>query len=339
MPGNHEFPLALADVRFTGAGLVRPECVLSHVSGCLFAADWSGNGGVSVIAADGSVRRILARKTVEPMRPNGIALEEGGSFLLAHLGPATGGIYRLSPSGLVEPVLTELQNRPLPPSNFPLVDSQGRLWLSISTTKVPRADDYRPGATSGLIVVKDRNGARIAAEGLGYANELAFSADERFLFVNETFARRLTRFTVDDRGGLRDKMVVAEFGTGTYPDGITLDETGGMWITSIISNRLICVEPDGHQTVVLEDSDPEHVAWVEAAFLAGEMGRPHLDNVKSRMLRNVSSLAFGGEDLRTAYLGCLLGDAIAVFRAPRAGLRARHFDLDIRPLTAALEDA
>jgi hypothetical protein len=51
---------------------------------------------------------------------------------------------------------------------------------------------------------------------------------------------------------------------------------------------------------------------------------PHLDGIKSRRLRHVSSLALRGPDLRTAYLGCLLGDAIAAFRSPFAGAPPVH---------------
>ncbi len=82
---------------------------------------------------------------------------------------------------------------------------------------------------------------------------------------------------------------------------------------------------DGSQTLVLEDCDPAHLEWVEQAFLAGEMGRPHLDRAGGDVLKNISSLAFGGPDRRTAYLGCLLGDRIASFRSPVPGHPPRHW--------------
>jgi len=118
---------------------------------------------------------------------------------------------------------------------------------------------------------------------------------------------------------------VTTFGHGTYPDGLAFDAEGGVWITSIVSNRVIRVDPSGAQTVMLEDADPAHVDWTEQAFLAGAMGRPHLDKAAGKVLRNVSSLAFGGPDLRTAYLGCLLGDAIASFRSPVSGHPPVHW--------------
>ena len=95
---------------------------------------------------------------------------------------------------------------------------------------------------------------------------------------------------------------------------------------SIVSNRLIRVAPDGGQTLWLEDADSEHLAWVEAAFEAGQMDRPHLDCVRSRMLRNISSIAFSGADRRTAVLGCLLGQQLVSLPMPAAGVAPIHWN-------------
>jgi hypothetical protein len=95
---------------------------------------------------------------------------------------------------------------------------------------------------------------------------------------------------------------------------------------SIVSNRLIRVAPDGTQTVWLEDADAAHVAWVEAAFDAGCMDRPQLDANPSRVLRNISSIAFTGADRRTAVLGCLLGDSLTTLRVPVAGVAPTHWN-------------
>lgn len=323
-------------LRRLGAGLRRPECVLAHASGVLFAADWEGKGAIAAITEDGAVRRLAIRSDIE-IRPNGIALEAGGSFLIAHLGTATGGLFRLWPDGSLEAVLTELDGRPLPPSNFPIVDAAGRIWLTISTTRVPRADDYRPEAASGFIVLIDGKGASIVAGGLGYTNEIAFSADGAFAYVNETFARRIRRFRVQPDGALTEPLTFGTLEAGDYPDGIVFDAEGGLWVTSIVSNRVIHMAPDGARSVFAEESDPDHIAWVEEAYKARAMGRPHLDAVPTRTFRNISSLAFGGPDLRTAYLGCLLGDSIIAFEAPVAGLRPQHYDVDIAPLLKTLD--
>jgi hypothetical protein len=99
-----------------------------------------------------------------------------------------------------------------------------------------------------------------------------------------------------------------------------------VWVTSIVSNRVIRVTPDGAQHIVLEDAGPAHVDWCEQAYLSGEMGRPHMDACGGRYLRNISSLAFGGPDLRTAFLGCLQGDTIRFFRSPVPGHPPVHWE-------------
>jgi sugar lactone lactonase YvrE len=311
-----------------GQGLIRPECVLATAQGDLFTADW--RSGVAHIRTDGSQGFYAAQPVDgEVLKPNGIALRKDGSFLLAHLGDKQGGVFSLQRDGSTRPVLTEVDGMPLPPSNYPLEDAQGRLWLTVSTRLQPRSLGYNSHCNDGFIVCmndpSDPTSACIVADGLGYTNEIAFHPNGQWLYVNETFTRRLSRFPVLSDGKLGAKQVVTEFGEGTYPDGMAFDVQGNVWIVSIVSNRVICVAPSGEQQIWLEDVDADHLAWVEQAYQSHSMSRPHLDGVKSKQLRNISSLAFGGADLRTGYLGCLLGDSLASVRMPVAGHPPIHW--------------
>ena len=315
----------LADVRRVGSGLNRPEGVVTNAAGDIFTADW--RGGVAHLKADGT--QSLYRGEIpggRPARPNGIALRRDGSFLFADLGAEHGGVFALSRSGEIRPFLEEVDGIALPPSNFVFEDVRGRAWITVSTRLVPRARGYRRDVADGFVVLVDDTGARIVADGLGYANEAALDASGEWLYVNETFARVTSRFPVRRDGGLGPRQVFAEYGPGTYPDGMAFDVEGHLWIVSIVSNRVLRVAPDGAVATVLEDLDAAHVAWVEAAYLANDLGRPHLDGVKSARLRNISSIAFGGPDRRTAYLGCLLDDAIYAFVSPVAGLAPAHWN-------------
>jgi sugar lactone lactonase YvrE len=316
-------PGALAPVAL-GSGLVRPECVLATQAGDLFTADW--RGGVAHLRPDGT-QQLYAGPGPDglALRPNGIALQADGSFLVTHLGAQEGGVFRLDRDGTVRPWLLEVEGAALPPTNFILLDAEGA-WVTVSTRLQPRALGYRRSCQDGFIVRVDTRGARIVADGLGYTNEVARHPSGRWLYVNETFSRRLSRFALGADGELGTKQVVCEFGPGTFPDGVAFDEQGGAWITSIVSNRLIRVAPDGTQTVWLEDADAEHVAWVDAAFEAGQMDRPHLDGIRSQRLRNLSSLAFAGPDRRTGVLGCLLGDRLESLRMPVPGVAPFHWE-------------
>ena len=339
------YPISLEQLSFVGKGLSRPECAFAHESGIVLAPDWTGDGGVSVIFPDGTVKRHLATnwKQIsnqlgldEPLRPNGICLMDGGDIYCAHLGAERGGVFALHPDGTVSVVLSEVDGEPLPPSNFVTIDESGRIWITVSTRKVPRAAAYRSDVADGFIVLLDDDKARIVADNLGYTNECLVHPDGKRLFVNETFARRLTSFDIGADGALSNRQTIAELGHGIYPDGLAFDENGDAWLTSIVSNRVLKVSGDGDVVIFLEDVDSDHLDWVEQAWRDHAMGRPHLDKAAGKRLRNVSNLAFCGPNLDEAVLGCLLGDQLARVSMPVRGHQPAQWTFDIQPLLKSL---
>ena len=305
------------------SGLQRPECVLTHSSGNLFVSD--RRGGVLKIRPDGSQILIgnLSTPGSSSLLPNGIAMSRDGGFLVANLGE-NGGIWRIAPDGKQSPWLTEVDGCTVDRVNFVLNDAQGRVWACISATD--GSDAYPLRSATGYIVMHDAAGARVVADGLHYTNECRVSVDGQFMYVNETFGRRLSRFRIGPTGELTGKETVAQFGEGDFPDGLTLDIEGGAWVVCVGSNRVYRVAPDGQRQTIIDDADPVTAEQLEAAFVAGTLDRPQLSSARGRRLRNVTCLAFGGADLRTAYLGCLAGDSLATFRSPVAGVRPVHWN-------------
>lgn len=326
---------------WVGSNLSRPECVLAHQSGLLLVPNWSGNGGISLLSPSGDTHHILANHT-QSLRPNGIALENGGSVLLAHLGEKQGGIYRMYPNGEVESVVETVNGQPMPPANFVIKDSSERIWITVSTRKTPRSTDYRPNANTGFIAVAEAGSsdARIVADGLGYTNECVIDEIEGHIWVNETFGRRLTRFNLSGHANthpeLTHRTVVCEFGEGIYPDGLALDEEGGLWVTSIVSNRILRVSTDGTLQLMYKDSDQQHVEWVETAFINNSLGREHLDKARGKHMKNISNIAFGGPQLDKIYVGNLLGHSLPWLDAPCSGVAMPHWSASLGALSTYL---
>jgi hypothetical protein len=324
-----DFKVEKADLGFFGRDLSRPECVLCLASGDTFVSNW--DGGVTRISPDGTPQHILPAAGTAPhaVATNGFAITADSDFLLADLNSEGGGVWRLSASGAVEPFLLEVDGMRVPPTNFVGSDAKGRVWVTVSTRQEPRDKAYRGDVADGYIILVDQGVARIVAEDLGYTNEAIVDPSGEWLVVNETFGRRTSRFRIGGDGSLGARETVTEYGAGVYPDGLAFDEAGGIWMTSVVSNRLIHIAPDGDQTIVFEDCNAEALANVEEAYLKGELGRTHMDSVVSDVARSISSIAFGGPDRKTAYMGNLLDDKIYRFRSPIAGAAPSHWNVKI----------
>jgi len=318
------FRIGPVELSFVGGGLRRPECVLCTAGGDIYVSHWSDQGGVTRIANTGVQHDIVG--TDAAIGTNGFAISAEGDFLLANLHPeGGGGAWRLRRDGSAEPFLNEIDGRGLPPANFVGVDTEGRVWITVSTWREPRFLAYRKDVADGFIVLVDKRGARIVADGLGYTNEAIVHPSGDWLYVNETMARRTTRFPIQAGGRLGRRETVAEYGAGVYPDGLAFDEAGGVWMTSVLSNRLIHVAPDGTQTVIIEENDPDELARLEAIYQAGELSHEHMSSIRTEVMKSISSIAFGGPDRRTVYLGNLLDDRLYSFRSPIAGAKPPHW--------------
>jgi hypothetical protein len=318
------FKVTLADLQFIGQDLARPECVVTTATGDVFVSD--KRGGI-VRLMPGGGQTFLAGEGVDGFLPNGFSLLPDRSFAVANIGHL-GGAWRLMPDGELIAEVVAVKGMALPPTNFVHAEQQGgelRLWVSVSTRHVPREHAFRQDIADGYVVLKDRKDVRIVADGLGFANEAKVDPSGRWLYVNETIARRLSRFAIRERGDLGPRETVAEFGEGTFPDGFEFDAEGGIWIASVVSNRLLRLAPDGSQSVILEDADPEAVARAERHYAENRLSRADVDSGRDRTLGNLASVTFGGPDLKTVYLGSLFGKRIATFRSPIAGAAPPHW--------------
>ncbi len=313
--------LALDAIDYFITTLARPECILATASGTLFASD--RRGGVAVIRPDGTHSLILARDPPPGFLPNGIALLRDGSFLIADVGG--GGVWQLAQDGALKPRILAVDGRTLPATNFVAADDSGHVWATVSTWAGERTVSARRGIFDGFIVVQDARGTRIAADGLGFTNEAKIDPTRRFIYVNETVARRLSRFPIRPGFELGPRETVVQFGEGCFLDGMDFDAEGGIWVTCLVSNRIYRILPDTDDIrLILADTDDEHVRAVEQKYQAGDFPGWHSGSVTG--LPAPASITFGGPDLRTAYIGFPLGERIARFASPVTGAKPVYWD-------------
>jgi sugar lactone lactonase YvrE len=312
--------IAASELEPLGTGLRRPECVLATAAGDVFVPEWPG--GVTVVRAGGAQQTWRADSRID-LRPNGIALTADGSFLIANLGD-DGGVWRLDRRGGLTPVLLEVDGIALPPANFVTVDDGDRTWISVSTRMQPRQQAWRDDVADGFVVVIDASGARIAADGLRYTNEVRPDPAGRWLYAIETFGRSVRRFPIRPGAALGPPETVVDLGHGCFPDGFAFDEHGALWITTLVSNRLLRFDGERLETL-LEDVNHEFVQRVEDAFISRTMAAEHLGPIPGTRVQQLTSIAFGGPDLRTVYLGSLHGSSVFRFRSAIAGAQPPHW--------------
>jgi sugar lactone lactonase YvrE len=315
---------ALDSLAFVGHDLERPESVICTASGDVFVAN--RRCGATLIRPDGTQVDLGDASLIEreKMCPNGIALLSDRTVLFANIGDS-GGIWRIGTDGRTEPYVLDVDGQRLANANFVGLDRAGRLWISVSTRRVPRDEAFNKTVADGYVVLKDERGARIVADGIGFVNEVRVDERGEYLYVSETFHQKISRMRIAPDGALGERETFVSFPPGCIPDGFDFDEEGGLWVTTIVSNVLFWVTPDGRASAFLSDNDPAALAASGKKLDEGRFTRADMNGPSSRVLKNISSIAFGSSDRRTAYLGCLLGSSLATFPLPVAGVEPPHW--------------
>lgn len=310
------FKLTAADFTPYGHALQRPECVWIDREG-VWASD--ARGGVCRVRADREARIVGAGIA----DPNGFSRRPDGSFVVAGL--SDGRLYGISPDGTTRTLLESMDGRPLGAVNYACADGPQRIWLSVMTRHLPWVPAMQSARADGYILRIDRDGAHadIVADGLDLTNEVKVSPDGRYLYAVETLGSRIVRFPIRADGSLGGKERVGpdSFGRGALPDGLTFDRAGNIWVTIISQNALHVIDRDGVVHVVYSDANAQAV---ESIARAVEQRTGTLDHLLACMavagpLRLPTSVAFGGPDGRTAFVGSVGLTHLLTFRVP-AGL-------------------
>ncbi|TBO44442.1 SMP-30/gluconolactonase/LRE family protein [Pedobacter kyonggii] len=306
------FKLTQDDFSMVGTSLNRPECVWYDHDG-LWVSD--SRGGIAKVVKDSPP--ILTGSGIEI--PNGFCRMVDGSFLVAGLGD--GKLHRIFPNGKTEVFFSTLEVESSGVVNHCSCDRHGRVWISVMTRLKRWDDSLTTRNPDGYIVLKQRNKAQIVADDLDLTNEVKLSPDGKYLYAAESLGRRIVRFPIKSNFTLGNKEVFgpSDLGPGANPDGFTFDEEGNVWAVIIAKNGITIITKEGSTIDVFEDIKRE--ALDEWILRCNELtaNASHLANCAGDFLKLPTSLAFGGADRKTVFIGSLLMPHLYSFRSPIAG--------------------
>jgi len=244
-------------------GFVFTEGPLWHPDGFYYFVDIRQN----------RLHRLTPGKPVELVRDhtgegNGTTFDLQGRLIICEGGNRR--VTRWSADGRSEVLMDRWEGKRLNRPNDVVCRSDGSIWFTDPGLRVPLAERELPSA--GVYRIAPDGSTSMVAD-CEYPNGLAFSPDERTLYVaNTRWTQYIHAFELDAGGAVVRRRIFADMSsdeTDGVPDGMKVDVEG----------RIYCTGPGG--------------TWVFApdGSRLGIIRTPEIP----------ANLAFGGPDLRTLF--------------------------------------
>ena len=203
-------------------------------------------------------------------------------------------IVRLEPDGGRTVLADRYQGRRLNSTNDLVFRADGALYFTDPPSGLRGSDDdpSKELDFNGVFMLRD-GGLRLLTREIFHPNGIAFSADERYLYVNDNRTRQVYRFDVMPDGSIENRMVFVDM-TGDpsigNPDGMKVDVmgnlyvagAGGIWVVSPAGRvvlidrgfgpldqrldlhirmhvRLVRMDADRRHDVILALGEPDHL--------------------------------------------------------------------------------
>jgi sugar lactone lactonase YvrE len=132
------------------------------------------------------------------------------------------------------------------PWNDIVVDVRGNAYVNSIGFDFP-GGAYAPGL---IALVTPAGKVSQVADDLAFPNGMAISSDGATLIVAESYANRLTAYTVRSDGSLGGRRVWAET-PGDHPDGICVDAQGAVWYADVGNQHCVRVNEGGEVLATL----------------------------------------------------------------------------------------
>lgn len=260
-------PLTFDKISVFADGVDHPECVAVHPDGSVWAGGEAGQ--IYKISADGNIIEEINNTNGFIL---GIAFSPDASWL-AVCDLKNKCVWKLDiESNTLTMFASGAEGENFKTPNYASFTRDGRLFVSESGT-------FRE--VNGKIFCFDTEGnGKIWHHGpFNFANGLALSADEKFLYVVCTWLPGVEQVAINSDGSAGERRVYCTM-PETCPDGIAFDADENLYVSCYAPNKIFKVNKRQEVTLLIED-------W------------------EAHMLSNPTNIAFGGENFDELYTGNL----------------------------------
>lgn len=199
---------------------------------------------------------------------NGLAFDRKGHLIACEHGNRR--VSRTNSNGEIESLASHYKRKRLNSPNDCAVRSDGMVYF----TDPPYGIEAQKQELSFHGVYRIRPGRMLTllADQFDCPNGLAFTPDEKYLYIAETQKEFVHKYSVDRNGDLGNGGVFVSVGR---PDGMKVDERGNLFVAS--TEGLVVFDPSGNRLSCLE------------------------------MPERPANLVFGGKDYQTLYIAARTG--------------------------------
>ena len=220
---------------------------------------WKGKDNANAIAQERDGKKLVQ------VGANGETLDKEGRLVFVAMG--SGAVQRREPDGKLTTLADKYEGHHLNAPNDLVIKSNGDIYFTDIRANTKSSDFNPPEGVDHTGVYRIHDGKlELLVRDLEAPNGIAFSPDEKALYVNDIRAKKVWRYDVKPDGTLANGKIFIDMTADSrpgLPDGMKIDSKGDIWDSG--PGGIWIVSPEGkHLGTILTPERLSNLAWGDA---------------------------------------------------------------------------
>jgi gluconolactonase len=217
---------------------------------------WKGKDNSNAIAQERNGKKYVQ------VGANGETLDKEGRLVFVAMG--SGQVVRREADGKLTVLASQYEGHHLNAPNDLVIKSNGDIYFTDIRANTKSTDYTPPEGVAHTGIYRIRNGKLELLDGSVEApNGIAFSPDEKTLYVNDIRSKHVLRYDVNADGGIANGKLFIDMSTDPRPgnpDGMKIDTKGNVWDSG--PGGIWIITPQGkHIGTILTPERLSNLAW------------------------------------------------------------------------------